>query len=250
MNLLKSIKTILAIWISLGFALFASVPSFGADVDIYGEGVVTEDELAVYLYADLSVDNLLSYGVKLNYDPAELTVIDVSKDVDPIPYTSNGTKWYLGNDSASYKNNPEPDFSTPGEVILIGGKLDPVDPEKGVSSGARIFIGMITFQAADGEMPLNPLLSLSYAKGDGTSPYKNFVRLDAQLPQVLDGISVLFGSVLVLPQGDADGNGRLTPRDINALKANIGDANAPCYMDCDGNGTITPRDLSCVKTKI
>ncbi len=250
MNLLKSIKIILAIWLSLGFAMVAPGLSFGAEVDIYGEGVVTEDELVVYLYADLQVDHLFSYGIKLGYNPDELTVIDVSKDVDPIPYTLNETKWYLGNDSASYRNNPDPDFTTPGEVILIGGKLDPADPEQGVSRGTRIFIGMITFQAADGEMPLNPLFSLSYARGAGTSAYKNFVRLDDQVPQVLDGTDVSFGSVIILPQGDADGNGSVTPRDLNATKSNIGNANAPCYMDCDGNGTITPRDISCVKTKI
>ena len=250
MKLLKSKKAILAIWIFLGFALVAPAPGFGADVDIYGEGVVAEDELTVYLYADLYVDNLVSYGIKLTYDPGALTVIDASKDLDPIPYTSNGTKWYLGNGSASYRNNPEPDVATPGEVILIGGKLDPADPEKGVSGGTRIFLGMVTFQADDGEIPLNPLLTLSYAKGDGTSSYKNFVRLDDQVPQVLDGTSVSFGSVVVLPLGDGDGNGSVTPRDINVIKSNIGNANAPCYMDCDGNGTLSPRDANCVKTKL
>lgn len=250
MNLLKSIKITLAIWISFGLALVVPGLSFGADVDIYGEGVVTEDELVVYLYADLQVDHLLSYGIKLSYNPDALTVIDASKDVDPIPYTLNETRWYLGNTSASYKNNPDPDFATPGEVILIGGKLDPADPEKGVPGGTRIFIGMITFQAADGEMPLNPLLTLSYAKADGTSSYKNFVRLDDQVPQVLDGTYVSFGSVIVLPQGDADGNGSVTPRDIRAIKPSIGDGNAPCYMDCDGNGSITPKDIRCIKTKI
>ena len=250
MNLLKSIKITLAIWISFGLALVAPGLSFGADVAIYGEGVVTEDELVVYLYADLQVDHLLSYGIKLGYNPDALTVIDASKDVDPIPYSLNETRWYLGNTSASYKNNPDPDFATPGEVILIGGKLDPADPEKGVSGGTRIFIGMVTFQAADGEMPLNPLLTLSYAKGDGTSSYKNFVRLDDQVPQVLDGTYVSFGSVIVLPLGDADGNGSVTPRDIRAIKPSIGDGNAPCYMDCDGNGSITPKDIRCIKAKI
>ncbi|MCP4118842.1 MAG: hypothetical protein GY737_26300 [Desulfobacteraceae bacterium] len=250
MKLLKLKKIIPAIWMFLGFALIAPALSFGADVDIYGEGVVTENELAVYLYADLAMDNLVSYGIKLTYDPGELTVIDASKDVDPIPYTSNGTKWYLGNGTASYRNNPEPDFATPGEVILIGGKLDPADPEKGVSRGTRIFIGMVTFQAADGEMPLNPLLTLSYAKGDGASSYKNFVRLDDQVPQVLDGTYVSFGPVIVQPLGDADGNGSVTPRDIRAIKPSIGDANAPCYMDCDGNGIITPKDIRCIKTRI
>ncbi len=237
---------------SLGFLvsiLFAG-SSGAADVDVYAEGAINGTQLTVYVYADVNVDNLLSYGVSLNYDTAELSVIDVQKDPEPIPYTSNSTKWYLGESTAVYRNNPAPDYSSPGEVIIIGGKLDPANPTQGVSQGARALLAVVTFGPADAEIPSSPTLFLSYARGDGTQTYKNFVRLDNNAPQVLDGADVYFGTVHVAQQGDANGSGDISPRDILFIKANIGNENAPCYTDCNGDGSITPRDILCVKSKI
>ncbi|MCP4022610.1 MAG: hypothetical protein GY729_12275 [Desulfobacteraceae bacterium] len=248
MNLTKLKKTVLMIWLSV--FLMLPMTAFGADVDIYAEGTMSETELIVYLYADVNVQNLVSYGVSLNYDPAELVVAEVLKDTDPIPYTSNVTKWYLGDSSASYKNNPTPDTSVPGEIIIIGGKLDPLNPTQGVGQGSKVFLAMVRFTPADVQIPASPTLFLSYAKGDGTSSFKNFVRLDNNTPLVLDGGNVYFGSVQVSEPGDADANGAITPSDINMIKMNIGNADGPCYMDCDGNGSITPSDINCTKSKI
>ncbi len=232
--------------------LCAAIPvcAFGADVDVFAEGAINETELIVYVYADVNVTNLLSYGVTLNYDPSELTVAEVLKDPDSIPYTDNGTKWYLGDSSAVYRNNPEPDVSVAGEVVIIGGKIDPAAPTQGVEQGTRVFLGMVRFEPSDALIPADPTLFLSYAIGDGTSSYKNFVRLDNDVPQVLDGDNVYFGSVDVFQLGDADGNGAISPSDVNAVKFNMGNTEAPCYMDCDANGSITPSDINCIKSKI
>ncbi len=246
MNLSKFKKAIAIVF------LCAAIPvcAFGADVDVFAEGAINETELIVYIYADVNVTNLLSYGVTLNYDPSELIVAEVLKDPDSIPYTDNGTKWYLGDSSAVYRNNPAPDVSVAGEVVIIGGKIDPADPTQGVEQGTRVFLGMVRFEPADALIPPDPTLFLSYAKGDGTSSYKNFVRLDNTVPQVLDGDNVYFGSVDVFQLGDADGNGSISPRDVNAVKFNMGNTQAPCYIDCDGNGSITPSDINCIKSKI
>lgn len=230
--------------------LLTQVPAFAADVDIYGEGSINGDQLNVYVYADVNVENLLSYGVSLNYDAAELSVIQVQKDPQVIPYSSNGTKWYLGEDSAVYRNNPAPDYSSPGEIIIIGGKLDPSNPGQGVSQGSRILLAVVTFGPANAQIPVSPTLFLSYARGDGTDAYKNFVRLDNNLPQVLDGANVYFGPVKVAQQGDANGDGRITVRDINMVKSNVMNLDAPCHMDCNGDGRITARDINCVKSKL
>jgi hypothetical protein len=250
LNLTQLKKSILLGCLSVltGFAI--PVFAIGADVDVYAEGAINETELIVYVYADVNVDNLLSYGVSLSYDSSELTVAQVQKDPDPIPYTSNVTKWYLGETWASYKNNPDPDYSVPDEIIIIGGKLDPDNPTQGVEQGTRVLLAMVTFQAADVQIPVNPTLSLSYARGDGTSSYKNFVRLNNNTPEVLDGPNVYFGSVEVFQLGDADGNGAISPSDVNTVKFNIGNADAPCYIDCDKSGSITPSDINCIKSKI
>ncbi|MCP4689614.1 MAG: hypothetical protein GY859_16290 [Desulfobacterales bacterium] len=227
---------------------FAPVYAWSADVDVYAEGAYTESILDVYVYADINIDSILSFGVKLTYDPGELAVLSAEKDVEPRPYTSNGTKWLMGDENAAYKNNPPPDFSTAGEVIIIGGKLDPDNPAAGVESGARIFLGMASFTAANGQMPAHPAITLSYARGVGS--YKNFVRLNGGAVESLDGAGVEIGAIQISPRGDADGNGSITPRDINRLKSNMGNVNAPCFMDCDGNGSITPKDINCIKGKM
>lgn len=227
---------------------FTPVDAWSADVDVYAEGAYTESILDVYIYADINIDRILSFGVRLTYDPVELAVLGAEKDIEPRPYTSNATKWFLGDENAAYKNNPEPDYSTSGEVIIIGGKLDPENPAAGVDSGARVFLGMASFTPVGGEMPAHPAITLSYARNDGS--YRNFVRLGGGGVEVLDGAGVEIGAVQIFPRGDADGNGAITPRDINRLKSNMGNTNAPCYMDCDGNGSITPRDINCIKGKM
>lgn len=245
---MKAKNAILGMFLLAALALGSTASA--ADVDVYGEGAINGTELKVYIYADVNVDQLISYGISLNYDAEELSVVDVQKDPETIPYTENTTKWYIGESTAVYRNNPAPDYASPGEVIVIGGKLDPASPTQGVTRGTRILLAEVTFGPANSQIPLNPTLFLSYARGTGDSDYKNFVRLENQSPVVLDGTDVYFGTVKVAQLGDADANGRVTFRDINVVKSNIGNANAPCYTDCDGNGRITFRDINCVKSKL
>ncbi len=248
MNGIRIKKGLLGASILIFLIAVTPLDGWSADVDVYAEGAYTESILDVYIYADINIDSILSFGVRLTYDPGELAVLSAEKDVEPRPYTSNSTKWFLGDENAAYKNNPAPDYSTAGEVIIIGGKMDPDNPTAGVESGARIFLGMASFTPAGGIMPSHPAITLSYARSDGS--YKNFVRLNSGGVEVLDGAGVEIGAIQVSPRGDADGNGSITPRDINRLKSNIGNANAPCFMDCDANGSITPRDVNCIKGKM
>lgn len=242
----KILKACFCILLIVGMPL----SGMAADVDVYAEGAINGSRLKVYIYADVNIDNLLSYGVSLNYDAEELAVLGVTKDPDPAAYTSNDTKWHLGDSTAVYQKNPDPDYASPGEIIVIDGKVDPDNPDQGIPKGARALLAVVTFGPANLEMPSSPTLFLSYAKGDGSGKYKNFVRLNNDTAQVLDGADVYFGVVQIARQGDADGNGRITPRDIISIKENIGNTNAPCYTDCDGNGSITPGDIICVKSKI
>ncbi len=230
--------------------LFAPLNAALGYVQVFGEGVYTQDELVVNLYADITDNNVLSYGVKLIFDPGELTVSSAQKDMNPTPFTDNPTKWYLGDSSAAYRNNPDPDISTPGEILFIGGKLDPSDPTSGVLAGNKIFLGQARFTPAGADMPEQPVMSITYARDAGTGPYDNFVRLNTGTPEVLDSSNVEFGSLIIAAAGDADGNGSIRPSDINGIKSQIGNPNAPCYVDCDGNGSITPSDINCIKAKL
>lgn len=241
----------------LFMALVFQSSGFCADVDVYGEGVITDGgQLVLYVYADVNVDQLISYGIRVNYNPSELTVISAEKDLASVlhPYTANETKWYIGEDTADYRNNPNPDTATAGEVRVIGGKLDPDNPMLGVSTGERVFLCQITFGPAGTDIPTSPTLSFSYGHGEGTSAYKNFVRINggSSDAEVLDGEGVSLGAITVAVQGDANGDGSITPGDMITIRnAYYGGGPLVCEpaADCNNDGKITPGDMICVRNK-
>ncbi|MFZ5569345.1 MAG: dockerin type I domain-containing protein [Thermodesulfobacteriota bacterium] len=204
-----------------------------AEVNVAAEGAYTETGLVVEVYAGTATA-ILSYGIKLTYDAEQLEVSGAEK---------NETVWFMGDGTPSgnsaYMN---PDTSVPGEVVIIGGKLDTAAPAAGVS-GQRILLGRVFFNRTDSSMPFAPTLAIDLAR---TSPYANFVSTAGQ---ILDGDGVGF-SMKVVERGDCNGDGSITPADIMAVKSRIGSANAPCYVDCNNDGAVTPQDINCVKRKI
>ncbi len=154
--------------------LIATTPlnSFAADIDVYAEGFFTDNTLEVNLYADCNTNNLISFGVKLLYQTDELSVTQADK---------NEAVWYLGNNSIKYPYM-DPDTSSEGEVVFIGGKLDTENPYEGVT-GSRILLGKAIFERT--ALPLTTL-SLTYGK---TGNYKNFVTTNALvLDDIVDGV--------------------------------------------------------------
>jgi hypothetical protein len=223
----------------LVFVVSGFMPAYSfANVDVYLEGAYTETDLAVYIYANTNGTELRSAGVKLTYDPSELTVTSAVK---------NEADWYLG--SESYM---DPETGTAGEVVIILGKLDEAIPEEGVS-GDRVLLGRVCFARNESSMPFAPTLGLELGKLGPEGKFANFVDT-ADPANVLDDTGVTFGSMTVAERGDANADGRFTPRDINAVKSSIGVENPPCYADCNGSceamATVTPRDINCVKSKI
>jgi len=90
---------------------------------------------------------VLSYGVTLTYSAAELEFFSAEKNIifpesgSTPPYTSNPGLWELGDDPV-YKDYPPPENmnnGAAGNVVAIGGKLDPADPTAGLT-GARVFL--------------------------------------------------------------------------------------------------------------
>ena len=244
----KSFKRFLQIGCAL-FVVWALAPANAfAGVTVYAEGAYTDSDLAVYIYADITDGTVLrSAGVKLIYDDSVLTVVPPNPS-DPKATAKNESVWYLG--SESYM---DPDTSTPGEVIIILGRLDPDAPAEGVS-GSRVLLGSVCFARENSIMPFIPSLGLELGKLGPEGKFANFVDT-AEPANVLDNTSdVIFGSIKVAQRGDANADGRFTPRDINAVKASIGVENPPCYADCNGScdamPSVTPRDINCVKSKI
>jgi hypothetical protein len=215
-----------------GIFLAGSGKSLAADVDVFAEGAYTATEAVVEIYANIT-PAILSYGIKLTYDTGQLTVTSAVK---------NESVWYLGDGASGNKAYMSPDTGMPGEVIIIGGKLNTAAPTAGVT-GQRVLLGKVTFSRSGTSVPV---LNLTYAKDPG-SGYANFVATNGT---VLDNGNVNF-AIRVVERGDANGSGRITPLDINAAKSFIGSATFPVYADCNGDGRITPTaDINCIKSKI
>ena len=221
----------LGILMAMFFALAVSAPGlWAANADVYVEGAYTENDLAVYIYVDINGPNILSSGVRLTYQPSELTLVTAEK---------NKSVWFLG--SETYM---DPDTSNLGNVVLICGKLDEADPLAGVS-GDRVLMGKIRFNRTESSMPFSPTLSIGYAHGTGADDFKSFVDVDGN---VLDGEGVGFVSITVRERGDANTYGGITIADAMLAKHMYENA-LPyvCFADAIDNEKITIADAMKIK---
>lgn len=243
-------------------SLIAFSPVLATATDVYLEGVYDAQYLYVYIYADFSVSQVISYGVRLNYLPAELTAVSASKtsdlpDGDPTPYTSNATMWELG--TGMNKDNPAPTILA-DTVVLKGGIINEADPgSSGVVDLTKVFLGMVRFgPGTGGIIPTAPTLSLTYAEGDGTGPYKNFVQYvgGADPGVVLDGsINFLPVNVSTTPRdivelGDANGDGFVNSTDYVAVRNFLTSPNPPARADANRDGLVNSTDYVAVRNKL
>lgn len=220
----------IVIFIAMVGVLALSMPTvWAADVDVYVEGAYTENDLAVYIYADINGSSILSSGVKLTYETSELTLTSAEK---------NESVWFLG--SETYM---DPDTSTPGEVVIICGKLDEAAPLAGVS-GDRVLLAKVRFARTESAMPFAPILHITYGK---SGDYDNFVATNGT---VLDGTDVAFGPITVAERGDANADGHITSADMFTIRSLLGGTTYVCFADCNDDGHITSADMFCVRNKL
>jgi hypothetical protein len=203
----------------------------GADVDVYAEGAYTDTDLVLYIYADIT-PHILSYGVKVIFETSELTLTSAEKNEDV---------WFFGDGST---NHPymEPETATPGEVIIIGGKLDTAAPTAGVT-GERVLLGKVIFTRTGSAMPFSPTLSLDFARG---GDYENFVQTDGE---TLDDTGVSF-NVTIAERGDSNHNGIFDTGDMFVVRTYLQNGEYSCIVDCNVNGLIDTGDMFCIKGKI
>ena len=220
----------------LAVFLFIGGQALAASVDVYGEGAYTDTEFVVYIYADINDSNIYSFGVKLTYNPDQLTVDSAEKNTDV---------WFMGDSPENSYPYMDPDTNTPGEVIIIGGKLKTSEPKAGVG-GTRVLLGKVTFSRKTSDDITG--LSLTFAK---TDKYKNFVTTDDP-PRILDdeteGIS--FREVKIAERGDANGDGGIDVADYIAVRNLLNSTDFPPYADCNGDGSVDVADYICIRNKL
>jgi hypothetical protein len=229
---------VLFIGLAAILALFATITGvYAADVDVFAEAAFTESDLEICIYADINAANLISFGVSVSYDPGDLTVNTATDKT-----SKNELLWYFGNGGPEYPYM-DPDTSTSGEVVVIGGKLDESAPTEGVG-GQKVLLGKVRFNRNDSIMPLSTPIGISLGRGGA---YKNFVD---NAGNVKDGSGVSFATVTLYQRGDANLDGSLTNSDIFAISAALGDDDYSCIADCNDDGVLTNSDIFCLNDNL
>lgn len=232
---LKKGKCLLGI--VLGFLVIFSISfnSFAADVDVYAEGAYTDTNLVIYIYADVNTMPILSFGIRIEY-PLGLTFTNATK---------NESVWFFGDGATNYNYmdpiNTDPSGTTPGNVLIIGGKLDTSNPTGGVD-GSRVLLGTVEFSHS-GVTDFSGVI-LTYGRGDGTGDYKNFVATNST---IFDGGGVSF-AMEIHERGDANGDDAINVADMSAVRYLItnGGIEYP-WMDCNDDGDVNVADMSCIR---
>jgi hypothetical protein len=219
--------------------MLAPLSAMAADVDVYAEGAYTDTDLVIYIYADIAgVDPLCSFGVLLNYDDTRLTVSTATK---------NENVWYFGTTSAK-EPYMDPDTSSAGQIIFIGGKLDTGAPTAGVT-GTRTLLGIASFtrdeSGAPGTTP-ETYFGISLAVGKG-GDYDNFVTVGGTVMEETTG-GVAFVGDTVRERGDANGDGDVDLVDARiARQIFLGLSPWSVLADCNADGDVDLVDARCMR---
>ena len=201
-----------------------------ADVKIITEGIYSDTQLTVNIYADTTInssDALVSYGIKLSYPTQDLT--------NPI-VTQNDTDWYFGPASSPLlPPNAEPDTSIDGEIVIIGGRIDEPGPTQGVS-GEEVLLATVVFDRACENIPA---ISIGLAK---QGRFANFVTDTAE---ILDGTDrIEFLSVTIDPECnllcDINGDGCVNLQDYFLFRNDYNSTNP--RSDFNGDGVVDMAD--------
>jgi len=180
----KLLSSVCAVASALGTL---AAPRAAAAVSVYGEASSSGPAITVNIFADIPTP-LLSFGIRVRYEARNVGVTAAAK---------NTAAWYFsdGKNPVPYL---DPDTSTPGEVLILGGKMDGLNPLEGVT-GRHVLLGSVTFARL---APATPQFSLDFGR---PIPYANFVTTSGTvLDAAADGI--VFGTVAPDPADvDLDG---------------------------------------------
>jgi hypothetical protein len=244
----------------LGLAVFLAVSFICAGVsialDVTVEPTNAQREVGgkvrVNIYAN-NASNLISYGIKLTFNPAVLQAQSAQKYFNP----STLEGWLMDADGSTGTTNDQ--YTTPnaeidntnGSVTMIGGRLIGVTTT-GLSG--KVLLGHVVFNAVGNG---NSNLALSVAKAP---PFDNFVGLGTP-PVVFDGDIAPVGSpvnkgVVCIRASACEGNlntdAFVNLVDVGILKQEYGrtNCNAPgpgCLSDLNLDGFVNLVDVGIQK---
>jgi hypothetical protein len=159
--------SLFSVWSTIGAAVTLMVQGASAGPAVHGEASSSGPLITVNVFADITTSPLVSFGFRLMYNPQVVSLQTAARN-DAVWFLSDGTNQF------SYTG---PDTSTPGVVLVVGGKLDGLNPMQGVS-GQHVLLGTATFtRLAPGPVQF----SLDFAR---PAPFANFVTTAGD---VLDG---------------------------------------------------------------
>ena len=249
-------KRNLTVFFSCLMVILAFTAGQAMAVDVYSEGAYsdTDNDVQVCIYADIDGSEALrSFGVKLVYNPGELT-FDATKS------TKNEAVWYLGDgtNNEAYRDPEDVEDGLDRAVVIIGGKLDTNTGMAGVKvSGDRVLLGTVWFTRDSGSGPLANPLTLAIGK---VTPYANFVK-GPEEGDVLDE-AITFdhpdfdvfpddGAVVVKQRGDANADNMVTNVDMGTVRNMIlSGGDYKCFADANADGMITNVDMGVIRNII
>ncbi len=170
----KSIQFLGGLGLLLG--LTAAQPLW-ATVGVYGVASSSGEFVTVQVYADIATVPIVSYSARVYYDPGILHVVNA---------TRNDSVWRLF-DGLRAVPYVEPDASTPGQVLMVGARLEAGDPLGGVV-GNGVLLGTIVFGR---HRSTTPGFSLTIGR---TGDYASFVTTGGIRLEALPG-EVVFSNV-------------------------------------------------------
>jgi hypothetical protein len=165
-------KTILCLWIWVltAAALWLPLPAAQATVVVYGEASSTGELVSVRLLADITSTPLLSFSLRLLYDSAALAVNEATK---------NESVWYLSDGKTRYPYL-DPDLSIPGQILIIGGRMDGLDQIRGII-GKQVLLGSAVFRRLNST---TPRFKLNLGRA---SPFANFASPEGKALELISG---------------------------------------------------------------
>lgn len=219
-----------------------------ASVTLYAEGAYTDDNLKVYVYADVTPGApIVSFGVKLTYDSSEVSILNLPSGTQSLE--RNQGVWFFGDPDGTTYDTPSagPDVNEdtsggPSSMVFVGGKIDSRTSAVQGVEGNRVLLGIVTFQRMNAGVV--PTVGIELGKA---APYENFVELDGGL---LDGTISTPESASIFERGDANGSGDITSADMFKIKSMLGSEIYVVYADCNDSGDITSADMFCVRSKL
>jgi len=166
----------------------ALLPRATADVRVYGLASSDGNSIRVDAYADIVQTPVISFGLKLYYDDKLLQVISASQE---------HSTWFF-HDGTTRLPGPAPDVSQPGEVVLLGAKLDGRNPRTAIE-GKGILLGTVVFAR---HTPDAPRFRINLGR-EGN--FANFVTPEGQVLEAKRGV-VQFEEIKPDPEDeDLDG---------------------------------------------